>query len=979
MAVKYICDFLPYRKSNAAYRTLAAKNPEDWTGTALTVTSDDTTRYAVLAANGATLWSPPSGSGTCFMLVKARMIPGTFDSCYIRVNAEFDALIDVVTGVANLYKSGTLLASGSLGSGVWRSSSDFEPAWIQLIFNQLGSPTTGASLSIAPVSNAGAVSGFVSYTGSTFTYGIAWSPGFGRSGSGGKGAFDYVGLSDGSGLALQDVSPRSRLDPAYYDKWLKLAHAASAPRVMTAELFVPGYDGSNVTNYTTAVLRAATVPYNSGSTWPFDNQAFAEAIVDFPEFSRALPAELLGRQNITAGDLVIANPNGVRDNWLLAKANKAVVTLRYGDRSWPFYDLATVFTGEVTDVTDEPGAIRMKLRDTMSRYDKPVARGNLVGAGNNTGKPIPISAGLSDSVTPVLIDSATLTYRIGEANIKDVAVFDKGVGLIDSAFTLISYNVATKALRTSVAHGMVVGDAVSWASGSLPSPLTTGTNYFVQSVPTSDTFTVSATYGGAVITLSGTNGEQVATVTLPGTDVIRFGAAHNFAANDLVKFTTGCPSPLVAGNSYYVSATNLTTTEASFSLTSGGAVIDLTATTKTESYAGFSFWGYGSAHGYANNDEIVTGPTTTGTPPIAANTRYWVFAINTVEHGFRNSNGGAQIAFSGVGGIAGTTTPNASGYSVYKPLSTVGALLAVIVDAAAATFRLVRNPAGQITCTLRGQSFGGATYTGSAVEALKVLVGASDPLISTQLQTNGTNISWRNRVGVWVDQPANLADLIDWLALSCVSAWGTNRLGTLIANILDADFSATPTATITDDLVDPSNQLRLTAKLLPVDRYEGASVGYDKNYTPQSQSDLAGVINANVALVQYLARKFAISTLNLGGSGNLAGLDLGEKGERRRLPMFETALELGSQAAYHLSHGILCCPKQMGVFTLTVSWQALNAFQVGKQVRIKTSRYGINPSVGKNFLVTAVSEKFTTGQVSLTLLTDLDGYFPVTT
>jgi len=85
-------------------------------------------------------------------------------------------------------------------------------------------------------------------------------------------------------------------------------------------------------------------------------------------------------------------------------------------------------------------------------------------------------------------------------------------------------------LTTSAAHSLVVGDRIRLAStGALPTGVAVATDYYVVSVPSSTTFTISATLGGTAITTSGTQsgthtmsvwrgygpGDGTATFTLP--------------------------------------------------------------------------------------------------------------------------------------------------------------------------------------------------------------------------------------------------------------------------------------------------------------------------------------------------------------------------------------------------------------------------------------------------------------------------------
>jgi hypothetical protein len=69
----------------------------------------------------------------------------------------------------------------------------------------------------------------------------------------------------------------------------------------------------------------------------------------------------------------------------------------------------------------------------------------------------------------------------------------------------VTITIASPGVLTATAHGLTVGDPVVLATtGALPTGLTAGTTYYVQSVPTANSFTLAATNGGAVINTSGT-------------------------------------------------------------------------------------------------------------------------------------------------------------------------------------------------------------------------------------------------------------------------------------------------------------------------------------------------------------------------------------------------------------------------------------------------------------------------------------------
>ena len=65
--------------------------------------------------------------------------------------------------------------------------------------------------------------------------------------------------------------------------------------------------------------------------------------------------------------------------------------------------------------------------------------------------------------------------------------------------------VAATNVFTLTAHGLEVGDAVEFTTTTtLPDPLVAGTSYYVITVPTANTFTISATKGGVVLDITDT-------------------------------------------------------------------------------------------------------------------------------------------------------------------------------------------------------------------------------------------------------------------------------------------------------------------------------------------------------------------------------------------------------------------------------------------------------------------------------------------
>jgi len=80
----------------------------------------------------------------------------------------------------------------------------------------------------------------------------------------------------------------------------------------------------------------------------------------------------------------------------------------------------------------------------------------------------------------------------------------------------VTVTIAAPGVFTWVAHGLAVGTPVKFSTtGALPTGLVAGTTYYVQSAPSADTFTVSATSGGAAITTTGTQSGVHTALTVP--------------------------------------------------------------------------------------------------------------------------------------------------------------------------------------------------------------------------------------------------------------------------------------------------------------------------------------------------------------------------------------------------------------------------------------------------------------------------------
>lgn len=87
------------------------------------------------------------------------------------------------------------------------------------------------------------------------------------------------------------------------------------------------------------------------------------------------------------------------------------------------------------------------------------------------------------------------------SQISDVVIY-KSTSLPESTFTVVA---ATDVFTSGAAHGFQLGDKLQFTTATtLPAGLSLTTNYYVISIPSTTTFKVSATVGGASVNVTDT-------------------------------------------------------------------------------------------------------------------------------------------------------------------------------------------------------------------------------------------------------------------------------------------------------------------------------------------------------------------------------------------------------------------------------------------------------------------------------------------
>lgn len=247
---------------------------------------------------------------------------------------------------------------------------------------------------------------------------------------------------------------------------------------------------------------------------------YHDAIIAVPELERSIDLRKLGgRGSRTVGSVTLNNEDGSLD-WVLdviIDGRDAVIAIgkQGNDRS----DFRTLGVGVVASVkAANDSQIVIELRDKNYLLDATMI-GDVIATGPNTGKPKPILLGAIKNVdiTPYLFDTSALKYYINNFALHSTTalayvfdVRDSGVSLLTT--NLFTFSSGTMSVNTGtdvftyVAHGLAVNDVVvarQILSGALFTGMSSETQYWVKSVPTADTFTLSTTKGGSTLDITG--------------------------------------------------------------------------------------------------------------------------------------------------------------------------------------------------------------------------------------------------------------------------------------------------------------------------------------------------------------------------------------------------------------------------------------------------------------------------------------------
>lgn len=200
---------------------------------------------------------------------------------------------------------------------------------------------------------------------------------------------------------------------------------------------------------TTVPRYLSTVAYTTLPTDSPANRVYSPVVSGGVAFTETLPLD--GSATLSVGDIELNNDDGLLDSWLDDVWVNKPIRIYIGDVSWVRADFRLIFTGIVDNISSRAAnRLNISLRDKLQRLNTPVSETLLGGTTPNKDRLIPLCFGEVHNVEPLLVDPATLKYKVhGSAIERLIEVRDNGApvsineSLIDGTFTLVAQQAGT--------------------------------------------------------------------------------------------------------------------------------------------------------------------------------------------------------------------------------------------------------------------------------------------------------------------------------------------------------------------------------------------------------------------------------------------------------------------------------------------------------------------------------------------------------
>lgn len=272
-------------------------------------------------------------------------------------------------------------------------------------------------------------------------------------------------------------------------------------------------------------------------------------------------------------------------------------------------------------------------------------------------------------------------------------------------------------------------------------------------------------------------------------------------------------------------------------------------------------------------------------------------------------------------------------------------------DLANGRFTLTNNPSGRITADAQGDDSGGG-YIYTVADIIRRIVvdqgGLSDPADLDTASFTALNTANSAKVGIFFGaQEVEILNPLDQLAYSIGAFFGFNRVGSFNVGRFEV---ASGTADLDLSSVEVTG-IEAIGTIQPAWRVK---IGYKKNFTPQNENDLAGIVATDTP--QY---DFATNVFRYRSSEDTA---VQTKHLLASEMIFDTLMVEEADAATEASRLLTLLKESRRMFRVSAKTQPYN-INLNDVVGLTLSRFGM--SAGVDFRVIGITENTITNSAVL--------------
>jgi hypothetical protein len=250
-------------------------------------------------------------------------------------------------------------------------------------------------------------------------------------------ASSYVGTTTQYVTQLYTTYFLRQPDSGGLSYWVNLIDRSILTKRQVEQNFLGG-EGSTTTFY------LSNGAYTSYSTDSPANKSYTPIVIGGVSFTESMSLD--NSISLSYGDIELDNTNGVLDSYLSAYiwANKSI-SIYLGDPSWTKANFKLLFKGIIRDIASrDRKTLNLLLGDAFQKLNTSVTEETVtITSKNNVPELVPLTFGECFNLTPLLVNSSTLTYQVHNGPVEDIIeVRDNGIpveftkDLLNGKFTL---------------------------------------------------------------------------------------------------------------------------------------------------------------------------------------------------------------------------------------------------------------------------------------------------------------------------------------------------------------------------------------------------------------------------------------------------------------------------------------------------------------------------------------------------------------